>query len=101
MSDTIITCVYCGFAYPDGTPTHGAKVLTDHIGACEKHPMRELERKYARVRGALALFCGVDGEDRYEMEKMMAAVRRFPAPDSGALDAAQNALAALIETIPE
>lgn len=43
MSENILTCVYCGMAYPEGTPPHGAKVLTDHIRACEKHPMRALE----------------------------------------------------------
>ena len=40
-----ITCVYCGFNYPEGTPTHGAPVLTEHIKTCSRHPMRVLEQK--------------------------------------------------------
>ncbi len=40
-----LTCVYCGTAYPPGSPTHGAAVLTEHIKVCEKHPLREAEAK--------------------------------------------------------
>ena len=42
--DHTITCVYCGQAYPEHTPTHGAdvKVLTNHIKVCSKHPMKKL-----------------------------------------------------------
>ncbi len=36
----VLTCVYCGEAYPPGAPTHGAEVLTEHIKVCRKHPMR-------------------------------------------------------------
>ena len=36
-----LTCVYCGMAYPEGTPPHGARILTEHIKVCEKHPMRQ------------------------------------------------------------
>ena len=49
----ILTCVYCGMAYPEGTPPHGAKVLTDHIKVCEKHPMRELEEELRATRHVL------------------------------------------------
>lgn len=35
-----LTCVYCGHAYPPGTPTHGSQVLTEHIKVCPKHPLR-------------------------------------------------------------
>lgn len=38
-----LTCVYCGHAYPPGTPAHGAETLTAHIRVCAKHPMRALE----------------------------------------------------------
>jgi hypothetical protein len=50
-----ITCVYCGQAYPPGTPTWGerAKALTNHIKVCEKHPMRKAEEKIAKLRSAL------------------------------------------------
>src|ERR1041385_714296 len=50
--DHIITCVYCGQAYPENTPTHGADVavLTEHIKTCKKHPMRELEQRLAESK---------------------------------------------------
>lgn len=43
----VLTCVYCGHAYPPGSPEHGAEVLTEHIKTCEKHPMRALEAELA------------------------------------------------------
>jgi hypothetical protein len=45
----VLTCVYCGHAYPPGSPEHGAEVLTEHIKVCEKHPMRELQQKADRL----------------------------------------------------
>lgn len=42
----ILTCVYCGLAYPQGTPPHSSSLLTDHIEVCPKHPMAELTQKY-------------------------------------------------------
>jgi hypothetical protein len=39
--DRTLTCVYCGQAYPPGTPTYGAPVLTAHVVKCPKHPMKE------------------------------------------------------------
>ena len=50
MDERIVTCVYCGQEYPDGTPTSGANVLTEHIKACEKHPMRKLEAQNQIMR---------------------------------------------------
>jgi hypothetical protein len=40
-----LTCVYCGQAYPPGTPAHGSAVLTEHIKMCAKHPMNEMLTK--------------------------------------------------------
>jgi len=37
-----LTCVYCGQAYPPGTPASGSAVLTAHIAVCEKHPLRAM-----------------------------------------------------------
>ena len=59
MENKVVTCVYCGHAYPPGTPTSGSQVeaLTAHIKVCEKHPMRELEKKYDeldKIAGELA-----------------------------------------------
>jgi hypothetical protein len=41
----VLTCVYCGTAYPPGSPRHGSSVLTAHIMVCPKHPLREAEAK--------------------------------------------------------
>ena len=51
MSHTL-SCVYCGIAYPEGTPPHSSKVLTDHIKVCEKHPMAKLRKALADMIGA-------------------------------------------------
>ena len=85
-----LTCVYCGHEYPSGTPPHGAKILTDHIKVCEKHPMRKL-------RCALVGLVGVDGKD--ELEKTEVMIRLMPVPD---VDKAVtiNAIQALLETLP-
>lgn len=44
-----LTCVYCGQAYPPGTPEHGDSRLTEHIGVCEKHPLRAAEARIAEI----------------------------------------------------
>jgi len=31
-----LTCVYCGVAYPEGTPPHGAAVLTTLLEVLEQ-----------------------------------------------------------------
>lgn len=38
--ERVLTCIYCGHAYPPGSPTHGAEVLTAHAMVCTKHPLR-------------------------------------------------------------
>lgn len=60
---TILTCVYCGQAYPEGTPPHGSKVLTDHIAACEKHPMRQVVRDRDKLREALVGLVGCSDKE--------------------------------------
>lgn len=54
MSDRVVTCVYCGHEYPDGTPTSQDEKLTEHIKVCDKHPMRELEQQLAAAKAELA-----------------------------------------------
>ena len=54
----VITCVYCGQAYPQDTPTWGDAILTEHIKVCEKHPMRKAEEK---IRDLRELICGMLG----------------------------------------
>ena len=95
MSDTTLTCVYCGMAYPEGTPPHGSQMLTDHIKVCEKHPMRQLEADKTKLRKALAGLVGT--ETREGLEEMEAFMRLAPAPDADKA-AAINAIHALLET---
>jgi hypothetical protein len=49
----VLTCVYCGQAYPQDTPAWGDKVLTEHIRVCTKHPLRQAEAKIELLRKAL------------------------------------------------
>ena len=94
MSNTL-TCVYCGMAYPEGTPPHGAQILTDHIRVCEKHPMRRAEAKIFILRKALMDLIGASNEE--ELEAMETVLRSTPAPAADKV-AAINAIRALIET---
>lgn len=75
----VLTCVYCGKEYPQGTPAWGNQVLTDHIKVCEKHPMRQLEVDNAKLRKALIGLVGAEKPE--ELEGMEAAIRLLPAPD--------------------
>lgn len=54
MDGRIVTCVYCGQEYPDGTHTSGATVLTEHIKVCEKHPMRDLEQQLTAANARIS-----------------------------------------------
>jgi len=55
--------VYCGHEYPQETPAHGDKVLTDHIEQCEKHPLRAVIVQRDRLRAALAELVGASTPD--------------------------------------
>ena len=96
MSDKrILTCVYCGMAYPQDTPAWGSEVLTEHIKVCGKHPMREAESKIAILRKALVGLVGSDNKEG--LEKMELAMRLVNAPDAD-LVASINAIHVLIQT---
>ncbi len=90
-----LTCVYCGMAYPEGTPPHGAQILTDHIKVCEKHPMRKAEATIFKLRTALVGLVGASTKEKLTMMEMN--FRSSPAPDADKI-AAINAIHALIET---
>lgn len=53
--DKVLRCAFCGFAYPDGTPTHKHESLAAHVRVCTKHPvgkeLRALRADLARVEG--------------------------------------------------
>ena len=95
MSNTL-TCVYCGMDYPEGTPPHGAQLLTDHIKVCEKHPLRQAEIKIAKLR--LALIGLIGAETKEELKVMECTLRSSQAPDADKI-AAINAIHILIETM--
>jgi len=40
----VLTCAFCGQAYPDGTPATKHERLTAHVKVCPSHPMRDVER---------------------------------------------------------
>lgn len=97
MNGRILTCVYCGHEYPQGTPAAGSEVLTEHIKVCERHPMRKAEADIAVLRSALVGLIGADSEQK--LRQMEAILRLLPAPES---DKAIwiNALHALLATMP-
>ena len=51
----VLTCVYCGHAYPPGTPSANDEALRAHIAVCEKHPLRTAEAERDEARAALLL----------------------------------------------
>lgn len=90
----ILTCVYCGHQYPQGTPAAGDKVLTDHIRECEKHPMRAVVEQNQRLRKALSGVIGCKSQD--ELRQMEAGIRLVCAPDQDKTDIL-NAIHVLLE----
>jgi hypothetical protein len=97
MDKRILTCVYCGQEYKQGTPAFDDGVLTAHIKICERHPMRKAEQDIAILRAALVGLIGADSE--HELRQMETAMRLLPAP---AEDKAVsiNAIHALLATLP-
>ena len=49
----VVTCAFCGQAYPDGTPTTKHELLTEHIKTCPAHPMRKIEADRDLLHGIL------------------------------------------------
>ena len=95
MDGRVLTCVYCGHEYPQGTPASGDKVLTDHIRQCAKHPMKKLADDNAMLRKALVGLVGADTRD--ELEQIEAAIRVLPVPDIDRMNTI-NAVQALLQT---
>ena len=98
MMPNTLTCVYCGLSYPEGTPPHGAKILTDHIKVCEKHPLRQAEQKILKLRNALVGLVG--GSKKAELSQMEFVIRGYQAPMADKV-AALDAIHVLIETAEE
>lgn len=101
MENNVVTCVYCGHEYPDGTPKAKHELLTAHIAKCDNHPMRAAEDKIRVLRSALAALIGDINPDSFdELGEMEAAVRMTPGPESDKR-VALNAIVALRQTIPQ
>lgn len=94
-SGRVLTCVYCGHEYPQDTPAAGDAVLTEHIRACEKHPLRDALQKQARVRAALAGLVGVDGKESLLQLRGVVSVLPGDESDRGVT---LNAIDALLDT---
>lgn len=96
--DTVVTCVYCGQEYPEGTPTAKAEILTKHIAVCEKHPMREAENKIQILRKALGGLMSINPDSLDEINQMELGIRMVSAPEEdkavtiNALNALKNTL---------
>lgn len=92
---TVLTCVYCGHEYPQGTPPAGDQILTNHIRECAKHPLRKAEATIKLLRNALAGVVGAS--DPQELRGIEAAMRTLPAPGEDK-EVTINAIHALLET---
>jgi hypothetical protein len=91
-NEQILTCVYCGHQYPEGTPPAKHQLLTEHIKVCEKHPLRDAEIKIDKLKSALSGLIGA--ETKEELDAMEHAIRTTVAPDSDKASAI-NAIDAL------
>lgn len=77
--NNVLTCVYCGHEYPDGTPSAKHKLLTDHIRVCEKHPLRSAEEQIKKLVRALSALMGVTSKN--DIVNMTIGIMSTPAPD--------------------
>ncbi len=57
----IVTCVYCGHAYPPETQRSKRKILYEHIKLCPKHPLRHAEEQIATLIAELDAWKSVFG----------------------------------------
>lgn len=94
--DRLLTCVYCGEAYPPGSPTHGSKVLTDHIEGCTEHPLYHARQQIAKLRASLVGLIGAESPE--ELKQMELVLRSTTAPGEDK-KAAIDAIHVLLETV--
>ncbi|SHO52881.1 hypothetical protein SAMN02745220_04817 [Desulfopila aestuarii DSM 18488] len=92
---TVVTCVYCGHEYPEGTPAAKHELLTAHIKVCEKHPIRKAEKNIEKLRSALAGLINVETPE--DLDRLESILRVTHAPESDKI-AALNAIDALRTT---
>ena len=51
-AERVLTCAFCGEAYPPGTPDANHERLTGHVFLCKKHPIRGF------IEEAIEVTCG-------------------------------------------
>jgi prefoldin subunit 5 len=81
----VLTCAFCGQAYPPDTPATQHQALADHIAVCAKHPMRELEARLARLREAAKAVQKIADRNTDEFNALRAALaeeQEKPCPPS-------------------
>jgi len=94
-----VSCVFCGFNYPEHTPSSQHPTLVEHIKTCDKHPMRLLELDYTRIRAALVSVVGSDIIE--ELQAMKSALHHFGnGPDGESVKTSIGAITTLIEVRP-
>jgi len=95
MAKKILTCLYCSYEYPMGTPASESAVLTEHIMVCEKHPMKKIVDDNTLLRKALV---GIIGKDEKEsLEQMEMVILYSFAPEIDKINTI-NAIQALLQT---
>lgn len=57
LDKRVLTCAFCGRAYPPSTPPTQHAALTQHVHECTKHPLRarivELEARIVELEARL------------------------------------------------
>lgn len=81
--ENVLTCVYCGMAYPEGTSPSRTKVLTDHIKVCPKHPMRRAEETITKVRQAVGGLGLAFFEAEIHMTDLKDALKEYDSHEGG------------------
>jgi len=69
--NNVVTCVYCGHEYPEGTLAAKQEILTRHIKVCQKHPMREAEQKIEQLKSALIGLIGVSKKEELDSMELL------------------------------
>jgi hypothetical protein len=56
----VLTCAFCGYAYPPGTPSSNVETLTKHVAVCPEHPMAKDRARLDRLAIAVQRFRNVE-----------------------------------------
>lgn len=70
-TERVLTCAFCGEAYPPGTPESNDSALLAHVKVCVKHPMREVEAELADAHERADEWKQAADSLRAELEEMV------------------------------